>query len=70
MQSVASQQDIKVQRITKKGDKMTRKPELRVPIRHLTYGKKYGVTLKEAKKAYLSGMTETFKRTVKIKFVR
>ena len=46
------------------------KPTIRVPTRNLKYGKRYGVTLKEAKVAFLSGMSKGFKRKVRVKFVR
>jgi len=46
------------------------KRELIIPYRSLTYGKKYDVTLKEAKKAFLSGMGKKFRSHVKVRFVR
>jgi len=47
-----------------------RKPILEVPHSHLRYGRRTGVTLKQAKRAFLSGMSKSFKRKVKVKFVR
>lgn len=47
-----------------------RKPIMKVPYSDLLYGKKHGVTLKEAKKAYLSGMSKKFRKEMNIKFVR
>jgi len=41
-----------------------------VKINELIYGKKLGVTLKEAKKAFLSGMSKNFKKNVKVKFIK
>ena len=48
---------------------MACKAELRVNKSNLKYGKIYGVTFTEAKKAYLSGMSKGFKRKVNVKFV-
>lgn len=53
-----------------KGGKKMKKSKLIVNKKALTYGRKYGVTFKEAKKAYLSGMSKKFKRRVKIVFKR
>lgn len=47
-----------------------KKQILRIPISKLIYGKRYGVTLKEAKRGFLSGMNKTFKKKTKIIFVR
>lgn len=46
------------------------KPIMRVKTGSLKYGRKYGVTLKEAKSAFLSGMNKSFRRKVKVKFTR
>ena len=46
------------------------KPTLLVKRRDLKYGKEYDVTLKEAKEAFLSGMSKSFKKKVNVKFVK
>ena len=46
------------------------KPIMRVKTSSLKYGRKYGVTMKEAKRAFLSGMSKGFKRKVKVRFTR
>jgi hypothetical protein len=44
--------------------------KMRVPHNQLIYGGNTGVTMKEAKRAFLSGMSKNFKKKVKIQFVR
>ena len=46
------------------------KPILKYPIRRLVYGKSTGVNLKEAKRAFLSGMSKRFRREVNVRFTR
>ena len=47
-----------------------RKGILKIPHSQLTFGKKTGVTLKEAKRAFLSGMSKSFRRKIRVKFTR
>jgi hypothetical protein len=49
---------------------MEKKKLLKVKKSKLLYGKKYGVTFKQAKRAFISGMSKSFKKKVKVKFVR
>ena len=47
-----------------------KKAVMRVPRSQLVYGRNKGVTLKEAKRAYLSGMSNSFRKKVKVIFAR
>lgn len=43
---------------------------MKVPISDLVFGRGTGVTMKEAKKYYLMGMTPAFRRGVRVKFIK
>lgn len=43
---------------------------MKIPYSQLQYGNQYGVTVKEAKRAYLSRMSKKFRRKVNVRFVR